>query len=66
LARFKAADNITDSTAAISAGVHQQCPVREEMLSTLFKKWDREKLVMLKWLTMHVMPEVPGNLQRES
>jgi aminopeptidase N len=62
LARFEAADNMTDSTGAISAVIDQVCPEREEMLSAFFKKWENEELVVLKWLTMQAMSNVPGNL----
>lgn len=63
LARFEAADNMTDSTAAISAVMDKDCPERTEMLSSFFKKWEHEELVVLKWLSMHSMSNVPGNLE---
>jgi aminopeptidase N len=62
LSRYEAADNMTDSTGAISAVIDHQCPEREEMLSAFFKKWENEELVVLKWLTMQAMSNVPGNL----
>lgn len=62
LRRYHAADNMTDSTAAISAVIDHECPEREEMLTEFFKKWEDEELVVLKWLTMQAMSNVPGNL----
>ena len=62
LQRFHAADNMTDSTAAISAIIDQECPERAEMIEEFYKKWQHEELVVLKWLTMQAMSNVPGNL----
>jgi aminopeptidase N len=62
LSRFHAADNMTDTTAAISAVIDKPCAEREEMVNEFFKKWQHEELVVLKWLTMQAMSNVPGNL----
>eukprot|EP00892_Ulva_mutabilis_P003378 jgi/Ulvmu1/1411/UM011_0140.1 len=62
LERFNAADNMTDSTAAISAVLDKDCPQRTEMLEKFYEKWQGEELVVLKWLTMHATSGVPGNL----
>ena len=62
LQRFRAADNMTDSTAAISAVLNIDCAERSTLLEEFYKKWENEELVVLKWLTMHAMSEVPNNL----
>lgn len=64
LERFHAADNMTDTTAAITAVLDFDCPQRTEMLEKFYEKWQHEELVMLKWLAMHSMSNVPGNLSR--
>lgn len=64
LDRFHAADNMTDTTAAISAVLDIDCTQRTEMLDKFYEKWQHEELVVLKWLTMNSMSGVPGNLGR--
>lgn len=64
LDRFNAADNMTDTTAAIAAVLDKDCPQRDEMLEKFYEKWQGEELVVLKWLTMHAMSGVPGNLTK--
>jgi aminopeptidase N len=56
LKRFRAADNMTDSVAAINAVVDYDCEERTEMLAELYDRWKDEPLVTLKWLTMQVCP----------
>lgn len=60
LKRFRAADNMTDSVAAICAVVHTDCEERTEMLAEFYDRWQGDSLVTLKWLTMQVCTCVSG------
>jgi aminopeptidase N len=64
LARFKAADNMTDTTAAMAAVVDVKCAERTEMLEAFYEKWKEESLVVLKWLTMQATSNMEGNLEQ--
>ena len=52
LLRFRAANNMTDSTAAIAAVIHTDCEERGTMLAEFYERWKDEPLVVLKWLSM--------------
>lgn len=52
LARFRAADNMTDSTAAIAAVIDTDCGERDTMLAEFYERWKDDSLVTLKWLAM--------------
>lgn len=64
LKRYNTADNMTDTTAAISSVLDIDCPERTEMLEKFYEKWQHEELVVLKWLAMHSTSSVPGNLAK--
>ena len=52
LRRFRAADNMTDSVAAVAAVLDADCDERAEMLREFYERWKGDSLVTLKWLTM--------------
>ena len=45
-------DNMTDVLAALSAFVHSDLSLREELLDDFYKKWQADQLVMDKWLIL--------------
>ena len=58
LARFRAADNMTDTTAAMAALLDQDCPERAAMLEEFYVRWKEDSLVVLKWLTLQARSAV--------
>lgn len=63
LDRFKSADNMTDSMAALGALVEVQGPERQQALDAFYSKWEKEPLVVLKWLGLQAASNAPGNLE---
>jgi hypothetical protein len=55
LKRFREANNMTDSTAAIGALLDTDCEERTQMLAEFYERWKGDPLVVLKWLTMQVL-----------
>jgi aminopeptidase N len=64
LALLKGANNMTDEVAALGALVHHECAEREEALDHFYRKWNKESLVMNKWLGMQAVSRLPGGLDR--
>jgi len=62
--QFKRADNMTDTMAALSALSHLDCPEREDALDTFYARWQREPLVVDKWLSVQAGSRLPGTLAR--
>ena len=60
----KGANNMTDEIGALGALVHRECGEREEGLHHFYQKWNKEALVMNKWLSMQAISDVPGGLER--
>ena len=50
MARFKAADNMTDQLAALAALCAWESPQRSAALDAFAKQWSHDALVMNKWL----------------
>jgi aminopeptidase N len=61
---LKRANNMTDETAALDALVHHESAEREEGLHHFYQKWNKESLVMNKWLGRQGASAVPGALER--
>jgi len=62
LAQFAAADNMTDRFAALAALVNvcdDVCPERDEALEKFYVQWQREALVVDKWLAVQAASRRP-------
>ncbi|MGZ3720712.1 MAG: aminopeptidase N [Bdellovibrionota bacterium] len=64
LAQVKNANNMTDEVGGLRALVNFECAEREEALHHFYQKWNKETLVMNKWLSMQAVSDVSGGLQR--
>ena len=53
--QFNAADNMTDSQAALGCLVQTEGPHRSEALATFFERWKDDGLVMDKWFSLQAM-----------
>ncbi len=62
LAQFKAADNMTDSFAALAVLSDQAGPEREEALAAFDARWRADELVMDKWFSVQAMSSLPDTL----
>jgi aminopeptidase N len=62
LAQFRAADNMTDQFAALSALAQCTGPERELALSEFHDRWQGEALVLDKWLGVQATSRLPGTL----
>ncbi|MGE5946044.1 MAG: aminopeptidase N, partial [Betaproteobacteria bacterium] len=64
-AQFSNADNMTDQFAALAALANvnaQTCPQREQALTGFYEKWQREALVVDKWLAAQSTSRRPDTL----
>ena len=64
LDQFTAADNMTDSIAALGCLARIDCGEREEALARFEARWRGDPLVMDKWLTLQAVSPLPGTLAR--
>ena len=64
LAQIEAADNMTDTVAALGCLVHIDCEERGEALSRFEERWREDPLVMDKWLALQATSSLPGALDR--
>jgi aminopeptidase N len=62
--QFRTADNMTDTMAALSALANVDCPEREPALDAFYAKWQKEPLVVDKWLAVQASSRLPGTLVR--
>ncbi|MGB7800294.1 aminopeptidase N [Buttiauxella sp.] len=60
--QYQAADNMTDSIAALSASVAAQLPCRVELLAAFDEKWHQDGLVMDKWFVLQATSPAAGTL----
>jgi len=63
-AQFRAADNMTDTMAALTTLANLDCPEREPALAAFYEKWKDEPLVVDKWLAVQASSRLPGTLAR--
>ena len=63
-AQFRAADNMTDAMAALTALANVDCPERQPALDAFYAKWRGEPLVVDKWLAAQAGSRLPGTLVR--
>jgi aminopeptidase N len=61
-AQFTAADNMTDSSAALSILADFACGPRAQALDTFHARWKDEPLVLDKWLRVQAMSRLPETL----
>ncbi|GMH38910.1 hypothetical protein BSKO_06808 [Bryopsis sp. KO-2023] len=62
LKRCREATNMTDAIAALGALSSVPCDERKTALEEFGEKWKDDKLVLLKWLSVQCMSNIPGNL----
>lgn len=62
--RFKEAGNMTDEVAALACLVDVPCEERERALSEFFAKYEKEPLVILKWLSLQAFSNIQGNTDK--
>ena len=62
--QFDAADNMTDTVAALGCLVRLDCEERVEALAKFEKRWLGNPLVMDKWLALQATSPLPGTLGR--
>jgi aminopeptidase N len=62
--QFRAADNMTDAVAALTALANVDCPERQPALDAFYAKWQNEPLVVDKWLAVQAASRLPGTLAR--
>lgn len=63
-ARYFAASNFTDKSAALACLMSRDCPERQECLDAFEAEWKDNPLVMYSWLEMQASSNLPGNLER--
>jgi len=63
-AQFRAADNMTDTMAALTALANVDCAERLPALEAFYARWQHEPLVVDKWLTVQASSRLPGTLAR--
>jgi len=61
-AHFEAADNMTDSSAALAILADFDCPERTQALDAFYARWQDEPLVVDKWLRVQAMSRLPDTL----
>ncbi|MFL6624408.1 MAG: aminopeptidase N [Sulfurifustis sp.] len=61
-AQFRAADNMTDSMAALAVLADFDCPERTQALEAFYARWQSEPLVVDKWLRAQATSRLPGTL----
>ncbi len=64
LALLKSANNMTDEISALRALEHHEGADREEAFHHFYQKWNKDSLVMNKWLMAQAESAVPGGLER--
>lgn len=54
-AQFKAANNMTDTIAALAILTHKQSKARETAFGAFYKKWKNDPLVLDKWFMLQAL-----------
>ncbi|KAH9324651.1 hypothetical protein KI387_004829, partial [Taxus chinensis] len=63
LNEYKSATNMTEQFAALAAIAQNPGDVRTEVLSDFYQKWERNTLVINKWLALQAFSDIPGNVK---
>ena len=61
--QFQRADNMTDSQAALTALAQIDCPERNKALEDFYARWNKEPLVVDKWLQVQAGSRLPSTLE---
>ncbi|GBG67830.1 hypothetical protein CBR_g951 [Chara braunii] len=61
---FGSAKNMTDQFAALAALARNPGEERESALDSFYKQWEKDPLVVNKWLALQAMSEIPGNVAK--
>ncbi len=64
LAQFAGADNMTDELSALIALTHTGCQEVQAALTSFYKKWQHETLVVDKWFAIQATTPLPQTLDR--
>jgi aminopeptidase N len=59
LAQYAAADNMTDTIAALDLLAGSDLPERREALQSFYQRWQSDALVVDKWFTLQAMAQRP-------
>lgn len=62
--QFNEANNLTDVMAVLSALVNIDCKEREQALSAFYDRWQKEPLVVDKWLSLQAISALPNTLEQ--
>ena len=60
--QYTAADNMTDSVAALAVLADFACGERDEALESFYARWKGEPLVLDKWLRVQALSRLPNTL----
>jgi aminopeptidase N len=60
--QFERADNMTDAMAALGVLANCDCPQRAPAIDAFYAKWQRDPLVVDKWLRVQATSRLPGTL----
>jgi aminopeptidase N len=63
-AQFRTADNMTDAMAALTCLANNECPERLPALDAFYAQWQKDDLVVDKWLAVQATSRLPGTLAR--
>lgn len=62
-AQYRHARNMTDSMGALWAINHVNHPLREQLFDDFYHKWQKDSLVVDKWLSLQAQSELPNTLE---
>jgi aminopeptidase N len=62
--QFTKAKNMTDVVGSLRALIDLDVPMREQLLTQFYKKWQHDDLVISKWLELQAMSKLPSTLSR--
>lgn len=60
--RFASADNMTDKIAALNSLSDKECDERIKAFAEFYEEWNKDPLVMNKWLGLQAMSNLPNNI----
>ncbi|MBX3465980.1 MAG: aminopeptidase N [Planctomycetes bacterium] len=64
LRQLRAADNMTDASAALAVLANHEGPARDEALAEFYARWRHDPLVLDKWFTVQAVSSGPSTLAR--
>ncbi|MDJ0955311.1 MAG: aminopeptidase N [Arenicellales bacterium] len=62
--QFAAADNMTDTVAALTALNDSPSSDRDKLMAEFYSKWKNDNLVVDKWLSLHATSHLPATLDQ--